>query len=323
MRKVFILLVTIIFISTSLSYAAEKTINTTGMYIAGASESLNDAKQNAVKDAMRRATEQAGVLVSSYSKTHNMELTEDEVTVVATKIVKVISKRFDVQLLSDSEIKVIAYIEAVINTDSINEDIIKLKEQNNILTAENNNLTTENKKLKTKENSLKKLKDIAAKLKSSYYKYIPSVNETVKNVKTDTNTDYRTCIHNYYIHMIQKDFNNAGSDLTWAFLKHWDKNGLSQANIKNKRYYMDDAIFKLYLLMVESYIVQGEYYFAYDRIISLMIKSKVFNYIPKENDLMLMAKYGDALHDYFSLYEPETEKKLFEKYKNNPPDALP
>ena len=44
---------------TAPALAAEKLINATGMYIAGASESLNDAKHNALNDAMRQATEQA------------------------------------------------------------------------------------------------------------------------------------------------------------------------------------------------------------------------------------------------------------------------
>lgn len=323
MRRLFMLIVTIIFIFTSLSYAAEKTINTTGMYIAGASESLNDAKQNAVKDAMRRAIEEAGVLVSSYSKTHNMELTEDEVTVVATKIVKIISKRFDVQLLSDSEIKVIAYVEAVINTDSINEDIIKLKEKNNILTAENSNLSAENEKLKTKENSLNKLRDIVAKLKSSYYKYIPSINETVRDVKSDTGTDYQTCIYNYYIHMIQKNFNDAHSDLTWAFFKHWDKKGLSQANIKNKPYYIDDELFKLYMLRIESYLVQGDYVSAFDRMVAMGIKMKVFNYTPSADGVNTAYEYAVALQAYMNLNEPSKMKEIYDKYMHNRPDAVP
>ena len=100
MRKVFTLVFAFLFMFVTTAFAAEKTISATGMYIAGASESLNDAKQNALQDAMRQAAEQAGVLVSSYSKTHNMQLTDDEVTVVASKIIKVIDKKFDVELLS-------------------------------------------------------------------------------------------------------------------------------------------------------------------------------------------------------------------------------
>lgn len=124
----------------STASAEIKNISTTGTYIAGASESLNDAKQHALDDAMRLATEQAGVLVSSYSKTENMELTEDEVSTVATRIVKVLHKDYDVQLLSDSEIQVKVSIEAQIDTDSIQDDIVQLKQRNEELGHQNDQL---------------------------------------------------------------------------------------------------------------------------------------------------------------------------------------
>lgn len=92
MQKAFFMLVTFFLLFISTAFAAEQSINATGIYIAGASESLNEAKQNALKDAMRQATEQAGVIVNSYSKIHNMELTDDEVTIVANRILKITKK---------------------------------------------------------------------------------------------------------------------------------------------------------------------------------------------------------------------------------------
>ena len=315
MKKHIVLIFLFLLMASNFVSAEKVPISATGMYVAGAEESLNSAKKHALEDAMRIAIEQAGVMVSSYSKTKNMILTEDEVSIVASKIIKVKDKRFEVDMISDSEIKVTVHINADVDTDNINEDIVKLKE-------ENKKLENENTKFKTKEQAYNNLKKISSVIKKDMYKKYPSNNLTAE-IKTDENTDYQTCINNYYLHMIQGNYNDAYSDITYAFLTYWQSKNLTQANIKNKRYYIDEAIFKLYLLRVESYIAQGEYYFAYDRIIALMIKSKVFNYIPKENDLMLMVKYGDALHDYLSLYEPEREKKVFEKYKNNPPDALP
>ena len=92
MNKLLVYVLICVFSFTASAFAAEKTISVTGMYIAGASESLNSAKQHALEDAMRLATEHAGVLVSSYSKTQNMVLTDDEVTTVASKIIKVNKK---------------------------------------------------------------------------------------------------------------------------------------------------------------------------------------------------------------------------------------
>jgi len=63
----------------------------------------------------------------SYSKTKNLSLTNDEVTTVAAKIVKVLSASYDVSAVSDSEIKVVVNLTVQIDTDSINEDIFLLK----------------------------------------------------------------------------------------------------------------------------------------------------------------------------------------------------
>ena len=153
MNKLLVYVLICVFSFTASAFAAEKTINVTGMYIAGASESLNSAKQHALEDAMRLATEQAGVLVSSYSKTQNMVLTNDEVTTVASKIIKVNKKKYSVNLRSDSEIEVKAYIEAIINTDNLNEDIVNLKKENKLLKKQNydlKNISSQKEKLKNK-----------------------------------------------------------------------------------------------------------------------------------------------------------------------------
>ena len=64
-QKILISLLSFFIFFMSSAVASEQKINTTGIYIAGASESLNDAKKHALEDAMRQATEQAGVLVNS------------------------------------------------------------------------------------------------------------------------------------------------------------------------------------------------------------------------------------------------------------------
>lgn len=120
--------------------AEERTINVTGQYVAGAEESLNDAKQHAVEDAMRQAAEQAGIMIASYSKTRNLTLTDDEVTVVTAKIIRVTGKEFSVVPLADSRISVSVKVTAVICTDSLNEEVERVRQENARLRADNEHL---------------------------------------------------------------------------------------------------------------------------------------------------------------------------------------
>lgn len=134
--------------------AAEQTMSATGEYVAGAVESLNDAKQHALEDAMRQVAERAGVLVTSYSKTHNLTLTEDEVTTVAAKIIRVTQKDFDVKLLSDSEIRVVVNIVAIVDTDNISADIERIRQENKQLKEDVSTLAEDRTKL-VEENFLR------------------------------------------------------------------------------------------------------------------------------------------------------------------------
>lgn len=207
MKKFFCLLALTLLLTTPV-LAAEKTISATGMYIAGASESLNDAKQNALNDAMRQAAEQAGVLVNSYSKTHNMELTDDEVTILATRIIKITNKNFDVKLISDSEIKVIAYIDVVVNTESINEDIIRLKNKNKELEWQKN-------QSQEKQRVLHEIDDLNANIVEEYRKryhvlqyyilYFSFLNQ-IQHYRN--NLHYQFCIYYFYSRLSPPKYNH-------------------------------------------------------------------------------------------------------------------
>ena len=153
--------------------AEVRNISATGTYTAGASESINTAKQKALQDAMRLATEQAGVLVSSYSKTNNMTLTADEVTTVASKIVKVTNEVYDVKLISDSSIQVTAKIDAQIDTDSIQADINRLKQENDNLKENVEQLKNENKE---KEDVIHQIEDLKKYISGKYSKGINPFN---------------------------------------------------------------------------------------------------------------------------------------------------
>ena len=77
---------------TALSAACEaavQTIEATGVYVMGDNDSPKIARDAARQEAMRVAVEKAGVYVESYSKTQNMQLTEDEVRTISGAVLKV------------------------------------------------------------------------------------------------------------------------------------------------------------------------------------------------------------------------------------------
>ena len=68
-----------------------ETVEVTGRYLTDdiSEAGLKKAREEAHKDALRLATEKAGVFVQSYSKTHNQVLTEDEIQSISGNILAV------------------------------------------------------------------------------------------------------------------------------------------------------------------------------------------------------------------------------------------
>lgn len=73
--------------------AAPQVIRASGVYVMGDSDSPKVAREAARAEAMRSATEQAGVYVESYSRTQNMELTADDVRVISGTVLKVLDEK--------------------------------------------------------------------------------------------------------------------------------------------------------------------------------------------------------------------------------------
>ena len=90
MKKLILLL--IIIINSSICYASPQIITVSGSYYMGENDSPKIAKDAARQEAMRMATEKAGVYVESYSYTVNMVLTEDDVRIISGTILRVLSE---------------------------------------------------------------------------------------------------------------------------------------------------------------------------------------------------------------------------------------
>lgn len=101
------------------AFAGTTIINASGDYKMSAYESPAVAKERAVANAMRAAAEQAGVYVESYSRVHNLQLTEDETSSLAIAMLEVLDRQFEQQVKTSGEVYIKATISCRINSDSI------------------------------------------------------------------------------------------------------------------------------------------------------------------------------------------------------------
>lgn len=139
----------------ALAKAEQVTINASGVYIVGDNpdENFALAKERARNEAKRSAAEQAGIYVESVSKTTNMVLTQDEITSVSAKVLKIQSEDTKFSPAEDGKtIIATCTITALVDTDTI--DLKKLLDNkelifmNTEMQKELNLIKAENAKLK-------------------------------------------------------------------------------------------------------------------------------------------------------------------------------
>lgn len=113
--------------TTNQGYASSTKIVAEGRYILGDNDTRTQAKDAAVKDAMRIAVEKAGVYVESYSETNNCQLTKDQVRMAAAGIVKVMDQSIDF-VDNGTVCRAVIYVD--VDTDNMNviiQDILNGK----------------------------------------------------------------------------------------------------------------------------------------------------------------------------------------------------
>jgi len=81
--------------------AAPQIIEADGVYTMGDNDSPKIARDAARQEAMRAATEQAGVYVESYTETRSLTLTKDEVRMVAGTVLRVLQEQATPELIGD------------------------------------------------------------------------------------------------------------------------------------------------------------------------------------------------------------------------------
>lgn len=105
-------------------FAEVQEITATGEYTMGENETILNAKKLALSQALRSASEQAGVLVESYTKVKNYQVTADEINVLASSVVEVEDKSYQ-EIKQPVGMKVICTIKARVNTGNI--DLLRSK----------------------------------------------------------------------------------------------------------------------------------------------------------------------------------------------------
>ena len=150
--------------------AAPQVIEATGVYIMGDNDSPKIARDAARQEAMRAAVEKAGVYVESYSRTKNMQLTEDDVKMISGAVLKVI-KEDSVPELSGTTMKYTVQLTAEVDTDNIDfkalmakkDEVEKLQQERDALKKQNEELLQEYQKANGQEK-----KKLGTRLETSY-----------------------------------------------------------------------------------------------------------------------------------------------------------
>lgn len=150
--------------------AVPQQITASGAYIMGENDSPKIAKDAARQEAMRAATEKAGVYVESYSKTKNMELTADDVKVISGAVLKVLREQA-VPELSAGVWKYTVTLTCEVDTDNIDLQALmenrgkleKLQKERDALKKQNEELLEKYKQAQGQEK-----KKIGSELESQY-----------------------------------------------------------------------------------------------------------------------------------------------------------
>lgn len=139
------------------SYAQIITVETEGTYLVGdgPDENINLAKELARREALRNASEKAGVYVQSYSVTKNNILSNDEITIISSNILQ-ITKQECAPVVENNHIKFVYKIKANVDTSNLQIQIDRILSKKDVL---NKNIALEKRiSLLENENSALKLK---------------------------------------------------------------------------------------------------------------------------------------------------------------------
>lgn len=170
---------------SAVTCAEPQIIDSVGEYVMSTSDTLDDAQEKAKQEALRSAVEKAGVYVESYSKVNNMELSDDQVRIIAGNIIKIEEKNYTTNANGNTFL-IRCKIKAVIDTDNIDlqramemkktqeqnieltKTVADLQRESSILKEEYLNAKTESEKLRIKNDLLNAEKELGNLYKKDY-----------------------------------------------------------------------------------------------------------------------------------------------------------
>lgn len=119
--------IAVILAFSSPAFAATQTVHGVGLYQMSESETIQQAKEKAKEDALRNAAEQAGVYVRSHTETKNLTVTDDEVTMIASQLLKVKAVDFT-QEYKDNTLVFHATVTATFDDSNLEKALMKEQE---------------------------------------------------------------------------------------------------------------------------------------------------------------------------------------------------
>ena len=120
-----------IFAQIPAAQAAAKTFTAVGEYTMSDYETPDVAEQRAFAYAKQRAAEEAGVYVTSYTKSVGAQISEDQVNLLAGTLLQVKSREKRMERTATGDIHIIVEISADVDTAAIDEALARMQEQNN------------------------------------------------------------------------------------------------------------------------------------------------------------------------------------------------
>lgn len=114
--------------------AEQQEIITEGEYSMGTGETMAVAEERALREAQRKAAEQAGIFIKSYSHMKNLALTEDVVEVIANHSMKVTVLDRKKTVVGDLDaIRFVVRIKAVVKTEEVEANLRKIREDSRVV----------------------------------------------------------------------------------------------------------------------------------------------------------------------------------------------
>src|SRR3989338_7050917 len=126
--RVWVIIIALFLFFPSLGFAETKEIISEGTYNMGDGETPSVAESRALLQAKRTALEQAGTYVESWTKVENLQLTKDEIQVLASGIMEVTILDKKRTVVGDG-IHFWVQIKAKVNPDKIEEMAKRVKEK--------------------------------------------------------------------------------------------------------------------------------------------------------------------------------------------------